>query len=131
MSRVEAASGAKYSAQKDSPRRFEPIAPVGTSYKPVGKVDIAALRAEAAQSAPKPVVPSAPRPTFGSSSASGFGKAPIVGRSPAPADAWPDEAPAAAAVPPPPPAASRPVPAARPPVTVSSVPVIKSWQLVI
>lgn len=44
MSRVEAASGAKYSAQKEAPRKFEPIAPVGTNYTPVGKVDMNQLR---------------------------------------------------------------------------------------
>ncbi|KIP01223.1 hypothetical protein PHLGIDRAFT_97125, partial [Phlebiopsis gigantea 11061_1 CR5-6] len=44
MSRVEAASGAKYSAHKEAPRRFEPIAPVGTNYVPVGRPDIDSLR---------------------------------------------------------------------------------------
>ena len=52
MSRVEAASGVNYTAKKEAPRRFEPIAPVGTAYKPVGKVDIAALRASAPPPAP-------------------------------------------------------------------------------
>lgn len=120
MSRVEAASGAKYSVQKDAPRRFEPITPIGTNYKPVGKVDISALRAEAAPTAPKPSIPSVPRPAFAPSPAPGLGKAPVAGRTSAPAGAWPDEAPtAAAAPPPPPPAANRPTPAARSVVNVS------------
>ncbi|KAI5895857.1 actin depolymerizing protein, partial [Schizophyllum commune H4-8] len=45
MQRVEAASGAKYSSHKEAPRKFEPIAPVGSSYKPVGRPDIAAMKA--------------------------------------------------------------------------------------
>jgi drebrin-like protein len=44
MKRVRDASGAKYSVHNESTRRAEPIAPVGTNYTPVGKVDIGALR---------------------------------------------------------------------------------------
>ncbi|KAI0027139.1 hypothetical protein K488DRAFT_38376, partial [Vararia minispora EC-137] len=58
MSKVESASGAKYSAHKEPARRFEPIAPVGTAYTPVGKVDIAEIRRSAAPpaAAPKPAM---------------------------------------------------------------------------
>ncbi|TFY53283.1 hypothetical protein EVJ58_g9537 [Rhodofomes roseus] len=105
MSRVEASSGAKYSVQKEAPRKYEPIAPVGTSYTPVGRPDIAAMRASAAPSAPKPSVPSAPRQVpMAPSPAPGMGKAPVANR--APADAWPEES--APAPPPAPPSASRP-----------------------
>ena len=55
MNRVEAASGANYSVHKEQPRKFEPIAPVGTNYTPVGKVDIADLRK---------VPPPAAKPSF-------------------------------------------------------------------
>jgi phage-related protein len=44
MKRVQSASGANYSFHKETARKFEPIAPVGTSYKPVGAPDIDALR---------------------------------------------------------------------------------------
>ena len=44
MQRVEAASGAKYSVHKEAPRKYEPIAPVGTNYAPIVKVDINELR---------------------------------------------------------------------------------------
>ena len=61
MSRVEAASGAKYSAHKEQPRQIEPIAPVGTAYTPVGKIDIAAFPPPLA----KPTLPSSSsRPAF-------------------------------------------------------------------
>lgn len=67
MSRVEAASGAKYSAQKEAPRKFEPIAPVGTNYTPVGKIDMNELRKGQNPSTPKAVVPPASsRPAFSS-----------------------------------------------------------------
>ena len=52
MKRVQSASGANYSFHKETSRKFEPIAPVGTNYKPVGQVDIAALR----KGAPKDVI---------------------------------------------------------------------------
>ena len=113
MSRVEAASGAKYSTHKEQPRPFEPIASVGTAYTPVGKVDIAALR-KAPPPATKPTLPSSSRPAFSSikpavSAGSIYGR--IVNPGSAPADAWPEEKPSSpspAAAPPPLPAASRP-----------------------
>lgn len=52
MKRVEAASGARYSAHKEQARKFEPIAPVGTSYSPIGRPDINELR----RGAPKDVI---------------------------------------------------------------------------
>lgn len=52
MKRVEAASGSKYSAHKEHARQFEPIAPVGTNYAPIGRVDINELR----KGAPKDVI---------------------------------------------------------------------------
>lgn len=120
MKRVEAASGANYSTHKEQARKFEPIAPVGTNYTPVGKVDIGALRKApttgAGASLSRPAIPSAPRPSYGASSMgpSASFNAPTTGR--APAGAWDDETPATAAPPPPPPAASRP------PVTTSTRP---------
>ena len=111
MSRVEAASGAKYSTHKEQPRQFEPIAPVGTVYTPVGKVDIAALR-KVPPPAAKPTPPSSSsRPAFSSfkptvSAGSVYGR--TVNPGSAPADAWPEEKPSPSAAPPPPPAASRP-----------------------
>lgn len=105
MSRVEASSGARYSAHKEAPRRYEPIAPVGTNYTPVGRPDIASMRAAAAPTAPKPSVPSAPRPVpTAPSPAPGLGRVPVASR--APADAWPEES--APAPPPAPPSATRP-----------------------
>ena len=56
MKRVEDSSGARYTAHKEQPRKFEPIAPVGTNYTPVGKVDISELR----KSATKPVAATKP-----------------------------------------------------------------------
>ena len=112
LSRVKAASGVNYTAQREAPRKFEPIAPVGTNYVPIGKVDIAAIRQGAAKPpaappATKPVLPTAPRPVPGAPSPAA--RAPIVSK--APADAWADESDSFAP-PPPPPAASRPTPAA-------------------
>lgn len=107
MKRVEAASGAKYSSHKEQPRKFEPIAPVGTTYTPVGKVDIAALK-KAPTPAAKPALPTSSRPTFGAPTASAGSLYGRVGSSSAPTDAWPDEKKVAQAVAPPPPAASRP-----------------------
>ena len=52
MKRVEAASGANYSAHKEKPRKFEPITPVGTDYTPIGRPDIDSMR----RGAPKDVV---------------------------------------------------------------------------
>ena len=116
MSRVESSSGARYSAHNEQPRKFEPIAPVGTNYTPVGKIDINALK-----KAPTPTskLPATTRPAFSApgfsassskpamSAGSLYGRTVISGS--APQDAWPDEAPAPAPAPPsPPPAASRP-----------------------
>ena len=114
MSRVESSSGARYSAHNEQPRKFEPIAPVGTNYTPVGKVDINALK-KAPTPAAKPTATT--RPAFSSQAFSSSSSNPaasagslygrtVVGGS-APQDAWPDEAPAPAP-PSPPPAASRP-----------------------
>jgi len=52
MKRVRDASGSKYSVHKEPVHRAEPIAPVGTNYTPIGKVDIGALR----KGAPKDVI---------------------------------------------------------------------------
>ena len=113
MSRVESASGARYSAHNEQTRKFEPIAPVGTNYTPVGKVDIAALRSAAPSAAPSPVVPSAPRPAAVTPAASappfrsaGFGSTAAASR--VPQGTW--DAPKPTAVAPPPPTASRPPP---------------------
>lgn len=105
MKRVEAASGAKYSAQKEAPRKFEPIAPVGTSYKPVGQVDIAALKRDV-PAPPKPAPPpAASRPA--QSAGSLYGRTTIGGS--APSDAWPEDKPSEPAPKAPPlPTSSRP-----------------------
>ncbi len=127
MSRIMAASGVNYTAQKEAPRRFEPIAPVGTNYVPVGKVDIAAIRQGAAKppaapAATKPAIPTAPRPVPVAPSpaaSSTWGR----GVSNAPAGAWAEESDSFAP-PPPPPAASRPAPAtnfAKPALATTSV----------
>ena len=106
MKRVEAASGAKYSVQKEAPRKAEPIAPPRSSYTPVGKVDMAALKRNVPP-APKPAPPSAAKPT--PSAASLYGRSAASTSGSAPADAWPEEKPAAKAPQAPPlPAASRP-----------------------
>jgi hypothetical protein len=120
MKRVEAASGAKYSTHNERVRKVEPIAPTGTSYTPVGRPDIAAMR-----KAPAAQAPSAPPKPAGAAapvrSAASFLTKPAVAKGPAPTDAWPEDEPKAAAppppppvaaAPPPPPAASRPVPSA-------------------
>lgn len=53
---VEAASGARYTAHKEQPRKSELITPVGTNYTPVGKVDLNELRRTALPAtAAKPV----------------------------------------------------------------------------
>jgi hypothetical protein len=119
MKRVEAASGAKYSVHNESARRQfnAPIAPTGTAYTPIGRPDIAAMKA--APPAPSPAaarpVPAAPK------SASSFLPPPkptgqvASATKTAPQDAWPDEAPkpraaeVKAPAAPTPPVASRPV----------------------
>ena len=100
MKRVEAASGAKYSVQKEAPRKAEPIAPPRSSYTPVGKVDIAALKRNVPP-APKPAPPPA-KPT--ASAASLYGRHAASTSGSAPSDAWPEAKPAAPPLPP----ASRP-----------------------
>ena len=116
MSRVEAASGTNYTAQKEAPRAFEAITPVGTNYKPVGKVDIAALRATSTPSVPSaakpPPPPSAPRPAFGglkpaTTAASLYGRVPASTAPVTPVDAWDEEMPSSSPPPSAPPAASR------------------------
>lgn len=52
MKRIREASGSKYSVHNEPSKRPEPIAPVGTNYIPVGKVDMASLRAAAPLKAP-------------------------------------------------------------------------------
>jgi hypothetical protein len=114
MSRVEAASGAKYSTHKETARKFEPIAPVGTNYTPIGKPDITTLR-KGPTPANAPPPPAAPRPGFGApkpaaSAASLYGRS-VDKRTTAPDEAWPEETSATTTAPPPPPpppAASRP-----------------------
>ena len=101
MKRVEGASGAKYSVQKEAPRKAEPIAPPRSSYTPVGKVDMSALK-RSVPPAPKPAPPPAAKPT--PSAASLYGRAATLTSGSAPADAWPEERPAARALP----TASRP-----------------------
>lgn len=119
MSRIAASSGARYSAHKETARRFEPIAPVGTNYVPVGRPDIGAMRSAAAAKPPAPPsTPAAARPVPGAPRAvpaAGFGRAPVVNRTTAPDDDWELSAPAATP-PPPPPVANRP------PVAVSTRP---------
>jgi drebrin-like protein len=105
MSRVESASGSKYSAHKEKAREPDLIAPVGTNYTPVGKVDIAALRKAPtpAAGAPKPALPGASRPTFGVPPAPS--NRVVIGGN-APTDSWPAEEPVHSS--PTPPASSRP-----------------------
>lgn len=151
MSRVEAASGAKYSFQKEAPRKAEPIAPVGTNYTPIGRPDLNQLRSvppppaaskpaaastgwkpPAAAASKPPSIPSAPRPAAsftggGGTGAARGGAAPLrsegVGVSKAPSGAWDDEAPptSVAASQPPP-----PPPAAARPVPAAPAPVVES-----
>ena len=52
MKRVADSSGARYSAHKEKARKYEPIAPVGTAYTPIGRVNIDELR----RGAPKDVI---------------------------------------------------------------------------
>ena len=118
MSRVESASGARYSAHHEQARKFEPIAPVGTNYTPVGKVDITAIRSAAAPALPKPTVPPAPRPSTVTPAAplssrravqpTAVGSAAAAAR--APEDAWDAPRPTVPAAPPAPAAAPRPTP---------------------
>ena len=116
MSRVESASGAKYSAHNEQPRKMEKIAPVGTNYTPIGRPDIDSLRKgtrPGGESAPKPVVQPAPKPTLPGVSRPTYGIPPTassrdIPSGKAPPDAWSDTP----QQPPPPPvvASTRPVP---------------------
>ncbi|EJD08583.1 uncharacterized protein FOMMEDRAFT_117069 [Fomitiporia mediterranea MF3/22] len=109
LKRVADSSGSRYTAHKEQPRKFERIAPVGTNYTPIGKVDIGEIRKSATKptTAAKPTqaytpptptaappMPSAPRPPISSK--------PVI-------PSWGEPATTAAAPPPPPPMASRPV----------------------
>lgn len=103
MKRVEAASGAKYSAHNEKARKFDPIAPVGTNYTPIGKPDIAAMRrVNPVPASSRPSAVAAPRPVFGAPVPAPMKTAPPSNVAD---DDWGDEPPVA---PPPPPAASRP-----------------------
>ena len=124
MSKAEAASGAKYSVHKEQARKFEPIAPVGTNYQPVGKVDINELKRAVPPpaGAPKPAMPSAARPVPGAPATSGrpnFGNAAAAARAPTWDEPAAAPAPAAAAPPPPPMAARPPVAAVSRPAATS------------
>lgn len=120
MSRVEAASGAKYSTHNEPTRRAEPIGPVGTSYTPVGKVDINALRREAAAKPPVHPQPTTAKPPgvgkqWSRPATTGFQPKytppPPVKPSPAPDDDWePVQAPVKPTPGPPLPTAIRPTP---------------------
>jgi len=129
MSRVETASGAKYSIHKEPTRKFEPIGPVGTNYTPVGKVDINAIRKEAAVKPPPPPQPATTRPPgvgqqWSKSAATGFQPRytapPPVKTTPAPDDDWePTPAPVKSTPAPPLPTSARPTPPA-PAVSVNN-----------
>lgn len=54
--KITNASGAKYSIHKEAPRQYVPIAPVGSSYTPVGRVDITQMRQGAPRDVPQPSV---------------------------------------------------------------------------
>ena len=122
MSRVEAASGAKYSVHKEPARKFEPIGPVGTNYTPVGKVDINAIRKEAVVKPPQRPQQTTTRPLgvgqqWSKPTTTGFQPKytapPPVKPTPAPDDDW-EPAPASIkpTPAPPPPTAARPTPPA-------------------
>ena len=130
MSRVSAASGSKYSIHKEPARKSEPIGPVGTNYTPVGKVDISAIRKEAAVKPPAKPQPTTARPLgvgkqWSKPAASGFQPKytppPPVKSSPAPDDDWePAPAPVKPIAAPPLPTAVRPTPSA-PAVSMNNV----------
>ena len=122
MSRVEAASGAKYSVHKEPARKFEPIGPVGTNYTPVGKVDINAIRKEAVVKPPQRPQQTTTRPPgvgqqWSKPTTTGFQPnytaPPPVKPTPAPDDDW-EPAPASIKPTPAPPlpTATRPTPPA-------------------
>ena len=120
MSRVAAASGAKYSIHNEPARRSEPIGPVGTNYTPVGKVDINAIRKEAVVKPPPP--PATNRPLgvgqqWSRPATTGFQSKytppPPGKRTPAPDDDWePAPVPVKPTPAPPLPTVARPTPSA-------------------
>ena len=122
MSRVSAASGAKYSIHKEPARKFEPIGPVGTNYTPVGKVDINAIRKEATAKPTQPQQPVTARPLgvgqkWSKPATTGFQPKyvppPPVKPTPAPDDDWePTPAPVKPTPGPPLPTTTRPTPPA-------------------
>lgn len=129
MARVETASGAKYSTHKEPARKFEPIGPVGTNYTPVGKVDINAIRKEAASKPQPPPQPTTTRPPgvgqqWSRPATTGFQPKytapPPVKSTPAPDDDW-EPAPAKPAPAPFLPTAPRPTPPA-PTVSLTDFP---------
>lgn len=138
MSRVEGASGARYSAHREAPRRFEPITPVGTNYVPVGAPDIAAMRQAGANrnvpttpvtpvapaAPPKPAAPAVRSIPLAPSSAAGFGRLSTFNRASDPGNEW--DAPVSR--PSPPSAVTRPpvVAAARPVPVFAPVSAVRS-----
>jgi hypothetical protein len=126
MSRVEAASGAKYSTHQERPRKYEPIAPVGTNYTPIGKVDIASLRKGPSDSTSggrggESARFGAPRPSVGytPSAASSYGRTVVQGS--APVGSWPCEPSAPTPLPPPTAPHSPMIPLAPQPTTLVSL----------
>lgn len=125
MSRVEAASGSKYSVHKEPARRYEPIGPVGTNYTPVGKVDIDAIRREAAakpSTLPQPTRPLGVGKKWSAPATTGFQPKytppPPAKPSHVPDDDWePAPAPVQQTLAPPLPNTTRPTPSA-PPVSM-------------
>jgi drebrin-like protein len=114
MSRVESASGANYSSHNEQSRKFEPIAPVGTNYTPVGKVDIATLRKGPAAG------PSGGVPTLVAKPPIIKSAAPLYGGAGTRVDAWPEETASSIQPPPPPPPPPPAIPSApRPAFSVS------------
>ena len=122
MSRVEAASGAKYSIHREPARKSEPIGPVGTNYTPIGKVDINAIRKEAAAKPPQPPQSTTTRPLgvgqqWSRPATTGFQPKytppPPIKPTPAPDDDWePTPASVKPTTAPPLPTATRPTPPA-------------------
>ncbi|KAG9019111.1 hypothetical protein FRB90_006425, partial [Tulasnella sp. 427] len=124
LKRVADSSGSKYSVHREPPKRPEPIAAVGSTYKPIGTPNIAAMRANA----PKDVIGKVgtaytpARTELGNIRAPSQQPPPPTAARPVPAAASRPTPQPATAVPPPPPAASRPVPTASAPATSSAPP---------
>ncbi|KAF9511348.1 hypothetical protein BS47DRAFT_1377186 [Hydnum rufescens UP504] len=122
MSRVNNASGSKYSVHKEAARPYVPIAPVGTNYTPVGKVDINELRRGTPRDVVQPVG-SSYKPVRGelASIRSTPATPPPSAPRPAPvSDDW-DNAPESRSAPPAPPSHTRPpsIPSASRPAAVA------------